>query len=64
MSLDSTPSEKIKSFLIATLIYGVLLLILFFIRFWPPSDAELAALAGGGGGEETADQLRLPMTGS
>ena len=50
MSLDSTPSEKRKSFLIATLIYGVLLLILFFIRFWPPSDAELAALAGGGGG--------------
>ena len=50
MSLDSTPSEKRKSFLIATIIYGVLLLIMFFIRFWPPSDAELVVLAGGGGG--------------
>lgn len=34
----------------ATCIYCLLLVILFFIRFWPPSDAELAALAGGGGG--------------
>jgi hypothetical protein len=50
MSLDSSPSDKRKSFLIATLIYGVLLLIMFFIRFWPPSDAELLAMAGGGGG--------------
>lgn len=50
MSLDSSPSDKRKSFLIATLIYGVLLLIMFFIRFWPPSDEELLALAGGGGG--------------
>ena len=50
MSLDSTPADKRKSLLIATLIYGVLLLIMFFIRFWPPSDAELALLAGGGGG--------------
>ncbi|MES2747458.1 MAG: energy transducer TonB [Bacteroidota bacterium] len=46
----TSPSEKRKSFLIATCIYAVLLLILFFIRFWPPSDAELAMLAGGGGG--------------
>lgn len=50
MSLDSSPSDKRKSFIIATLIYGVLLLILFFIRFWPPSDEELLAMAGGGGG--------------
>lgn len=50
MSLDSSPSDKRKSFLIATLIYGVLLLIMFFIRFWPPSDEEILALAGGGGG--------------
>ncbi len=50
MNLDSTAKDKRKSFLIATLIYGVLLLLLFFIRFWPPSDAELVALAGGGGG--------------
>jgi outer membrane biosynthesis protein TonB len=50
MSLDTSPSEKRKSFALATLIYAVLLVILFFIRFWPPSDEELAALAGGGGG--------------
>jgi hypothetical protein len=50
MSLDTSPSEKRKSFALATLIYTVLLVILFFIRFWPPSDEELAALAGGGGG--------------
>ena len=46
----TSPSEKRKSFLIATCIYALLLLLLFFIRFWPPSDAELASLAGGGGG--------------
>jgi hypothetical protein len=50
MSLDTSPSEKRKSFALATLIYAVLLVLLFFIRFWPPSDEELAALAGGGGG--------------
>ena len=50
MSLDSSPADKRKSLLIATLIYGVLLLIMFFIRFWPPSDAELLAMTGGGGG--------------
>ncbi len=50
MSLDTSPSEKKKSFAIATLIYAVLIVILFFIRFWPPSDEELAMLAGGGGG--------------
>lgn len=50
MSLDTSPSEKRKSFVVATLIYAVLIVILFFIRFWPPSDEELAMLAGGGGG--------------
>lgn len=48
--LDSSAEEKRKSFLIAVGIYAALLVVLFFIRFWPPSDAELAALAGGGGG--------------
>ena len=28
----------------------MLLVLLFFIRFWPPSDYEMASLAGGGGG--------------
>lgn len=46
----TTPEEKRKSFLIASGIYAVLIIILFFIRFWPPSDAELADLVGGGGG--------------
>lgn len=48
--LDSSAEDKRKSIMIATLVYAVLLIVLFFIRFWPPSDAELAALAGGGGG--------------
>lgn len=48
--LDSSAEEKRKSILIAIGIYAALLVVLFFIRFWPPSDAELAALAGGGGG--------------
>lgn len=50
MSLDSSSADKKKSILGAILIYGLLLLVLFFIRFWPPSDAELVGLAGGGGG--------------
>ena len=41
-------SDRKKSFLISILLYGILLLILFFIRFWPPSN--LAELTGGGGG--------------
>lgn len=40
-------SDRKKSFLISILLYGILLLILFFIRFWPPSN--LAELTGGGG---------------
>ena len=34
--------------MISILLYGTLILILFFIRFWPP--ANLAELTGGGGG--------------
>ena len=41
-------SDQKKSLLISTLLYGTMLLILFFIRFWPP--ANLAELTGGGGG--------------
>ncbi|MBC7523171.1 MAG: energy transducer TonB [Flavobacterium sp.] len=48
MKIDSTPDDKRKSFLLAILIYATLLLVLFFIRFWPPSN--LAELTGGGGG--------------
>jgi outer membrane biosynthesis protein TonB len=41
-------SDQKKSLAISLLLYATLLLILFFIRFWPP--ANLAELAGGGGG--------------
>lgn len=41
-------SDQKKSLAISTLLYATLLLILFFIRFWPP--ANLDELAGGGGG--------------
>ena len=41
-------SDQKKSIAISVLLYGTLLLILFFIRFWPP--ANLAELTGGGGG--------------
>jgi len=41
-------SDQKKSIAISVLLYGTLLLILFFIRFWPPSN--LAELTGGGGG--------------
>jgi outer membrane biosynthesis protein TonB len=41
-------SDQKKSIAISVLLYGTLLMILFFIRFWPP--ANLAELTGGGGG--------------
>ena len=41
-------SDQKKSLALSILIYATLLLILFFIRFWPP--ANMAELAGGGGG--------------
>lgn len=41
-------SDQKKSIAISILLYGTLLMILFFIRFWPP--ANLAELTGGGGG--------------
>ena len=41
-------SDKTKSIVLSVLLYGTMLLILFFIRFWPPSN--LAELTGGGGG--------------
>jgi outer membrane biosynthesis protein TonB len=41
-------SDQKKSLAISFLLYSTLLLILFFIRFWPP--ANMAELAGGGGG--------------
>lgn len=46
-------SEQRKSIAISFLLYGTMLLILFFIRFWPP--ANLAELTGGGGGGVTVN---------
>ena len=47
--MSFTPStDQKKSLAFSLLIYGAMLLILFFIRFWPPSN--LAELTGGGGG--------------
>lgn len=43
-------SDNRKSIIISTYSFTALLIILFFIRFWPPSDSELVAIAGGGGG--------------
>lgn len=41
-------SEQKKSIALSVLVYGILLLILFFIRFWPPANLE--ELTGSGGG--------------
>lgn len=50
-TLELSAEEKRKSFILTVVIYGLFLLILFFIRFWPPANAkDLAMLAGGGGG--------------
>jgi outer membrane biosynthesis protein TonB len=46
--VNSNGSDKRKSIILSLFLYGTMLLILFFIRFWPPSN--LAELTGGGGG--------------
>ncbi len=43
-------SDQKKSLTLSVLIYAVLLLILFFIRFWPPANLEELTGGGGGGG--------------
>ncbi len=48
MQLQSTKDDKQKSLIIATLLFLSIFVILFFIRFWPPSN--IAELVGGGGG--------------
>lgn len=50
IDFDTSPQDKRKSFALALFIYAILLVILFFIRFWPPAGYEKALLAGGGGG--------------
>ena len=47
--MSFTPSsDQKKSLAFSLIIYAAILLILFFIRFWPPSN--LTELTGGGGG--------------
>ena len=48
-------SDQKKSIAISVLLYGTLLLILFFIRFWPPSNLEALVGEGGGGGGVTVN---------
>lgn len=43
-------SDNKKSIVLSTYTFTALLVVLFFIRFWPPSDTEILAMAGGGGG--------------
>lgn len=43
-------SDQKKSLAISTVLYATLLLILFFIRFWPPANLDQLAGGGGGGG--------------
>jgi outer membrane biosynthesis protein TonB len=49
MNFDHSSNQK-KSLLLSTLLIGTLLLILFFIRFWPPANLEEFTGVGGGGG--------------
>lgn len=43
-------SDQKKSLAITILLYATMLLILFFIRFWPPANIDQLAGGGGGGG--------------
>lgn len=48
MSFKISTDEK-KSLGLAILVYGLLLLILFLFRFWPPANMKLMGGGGGGG---------------
>ncbi|TDE51418.1 energy transducer TonB [Flavobacterium sp. GT3P67] len=43
-------SDQKKSLALSILLYATMLLILFFIRFWPPANIDELAGGGGGGG--------------
>ena len=43
-------SDQKKSLVFTILLYATMLLILFFIRFWPPANIDQLAGGGGGGG--------------
>jgi outer membrane biosynthesis protein TonB len=46
-------SNQKKSIAISIFLYGTMLVILFFIRFWPPANLEELVGTGGGGGGVT-----------
>jgi outer membrane biosynthesis protein TonB len=52
---SSISTDQKKSIAISVLLYGTMLVILFFIRFWPPSNLEELIGAGGGGGGVTVN---------
>jgi len=52
---SSISTDQKKSIAISIFLYGTMLLILFFIRFWPPSNLEELIGAGGGGGGVTVN---------
>lgn len=43
-------SRKSKAWLLSVLMYTAVIVLLYFIRFWPPYESEGIALGGGGGG--------------
>jgi hypothetical protein len=52
---SSISTDQKKSIAISIFLYGTMILILFFIRFWPPSNLEELIGAGGGGGGVTVN---------
>jgi hypothetical protein len=50
--MSYAPTDKQKSVGLATAIYILLILLLFLIRFWPPSNLKELMGGGGGGGVE------------
>ena len=48
--VNSSVSDKKKSLILSVILYGLLILLLFFIRFWPPANLEEMIGSGGGGG--------------
>jgi outer membrane biosynthesis protein TonB len=52
---SSISTDQKKSIAISIFLYGTMILILFFIRFWPPSNLEELIGSGGGGGGVTVN---------
>lgn len=52
METNTNSKDKQKAMFIALLMYAFVLIILFFIRFWPPSNISELVAGGGGVGVE------------